>query len=581
MKRLQAAVALAVLGTTLLSASAPARAGIMELKWSTEGYFRTRTVFLTNLAPEDRTTLPYPVNSETVVIPEIRRTSYIMSRLRLMPTLSYEKLASLHLQIDAIDDVLWGDNNGVASAPLFATETSDQNFLGGPVRDSVTIPRAWVEFQVPVGIMRVGRMPSHWGMGLLANGGGTARIDTMNPAPPGEPPRRASDYFFDDDFGDNHFGSTADRILFITKPLTIAKTIMKKKDKESNLIVGYAFDKLSEAPWLPAEGFERRYRPFGQQGFISRGKDDDVNEHVFLAVYNVPDWDVVRYTDEIKVGMYGVLRTAEQGSTFPSEDVFTDPNSNCSGSSDPTAPRVVCKDTGSLVWIVDLWYRLRYGPWYSEAEALKIGGETFGGIPYPAKNKLRGVDITSGVLRGGYLTEKLDGVLEVGHASGDDWLEYDDFKQRAIHPDYNVGLILYEEILREATARAFLTFFSEENPQGAQGFMSKGGVINSNYIHPKGRWRPGIGGLEIVGALLFAWVDTLPKGGVNGLIFPYNDEGKRYLGTEADLAIKTSFAGKMYFSLETGLLVFGDALKAKLPHADTSFTLQSRLAFMW
>ena len=34
------------------------------------------------------------------------------------------------------------------------------------------------------------------------------------------------DYFFDDDFGDNHFGSTADRILFITTPITIAKTIM-------------------------------------------------------------------------------------------------------------------------------------------------------------------------------------------------------------------------------------------------------------------------------------------------------------------------------------------------------------------
>ncbi len=579
MRHLQAAASVAVLGSLLVAA--PARAGIMELKWSTEGYFRTRTVFLTNLAPEDRRSVDYPLSSDKVVLPEIRRTSYIVSRLRLMPTLSYGKLASLHMQIDALDDVLWGDNNGISAAPLFATETSSQPFLGGPVGDSVTISRAWLEFQVPVGVMRVGRMPSHWGMGLLANGGGTARIDTMNPAPPGEPPRRASDYFFDDDFGDNHFGTTADRILFITKPLTIVRTAMKKKDTESNLIVGYAYDKLSEAPWLTAEGFERRYRPFGQQGFISRGKNDDVNEHVFLAVYNVPDWDVVRYTDEYKVGMYGVLRTEEEGSTFPSEDVFTDPNANCSGSSDP-ADYVECVDTGSMVWILDFWYKLRYGPWYSEAEALKIGGETFGGIPYPAKNKLRHANITSGVWRGGYLTDKLDGVLELGHASGDNFLEYGDFKQRAIHPDYNVGLILFEEILRERTARAFLQFASEENPDGAQGFASKGGVINSNYIYPKGRWRPGIGGLEVVGALLFAWVDTLPDSGVNGLIFPYSDEGRsKYLGTEADLAIKMAFAGKMYFSLESGLLIFGDALKARLPNADTSFTLQSRLAFMW
>ncbi len=573
----------AALVIAILAGSAPARADLMELKWSSEGYFRTRTVFLTNLAPQDRTELTYPVNNQTIVIPDIRRTSYITSRLRLMPTLSYEKLASLHLQIDAIDDVLWGDNNGVASAPLFATDASSQYFLGGAVGDSVKLPRAWVEFQVPVGLMRVGRMPSHWGMGLLANGGGTARLDTLSPAPPGEPPRLASDHFFDDDFGDNHWGSTADRILFVTKPITIAKTIMGEKQTESHLLVGYAFDKLSEAPWFPAEPFERRYRPFGQQGFISRGADDDIDEHVVLAVYSLPDWDQVRYTDELKVGVYGVLRDARQGSTYPSDPIFGEPGADCSGRPipDPDDEPVACVDTGSKVWIADLWYKVRFGPYYSEAELLHIGGHTFGGIPFPSKNTYKTADIDAGVVRFGYLTEPLDGILELGHSSGDDYLEDEVFKQRAIHPDYNVGLILFEETLREQTARAFLNFFSDENPEGAQGFMSRGGVINANYIHPKVRWR-GLAGLEVIGALLFAWADQLPVGGANGQFLPYQDEGRgKYLGTEADLAVKTSFSGKMTFSLETGMLFFGDALKARLPNADSSFTLQTRLAFLW
>ena len=161
-----------------------ASAQLRELKWSAEGYLRTRTVMLTNLAPQDRWVSSF--QGEEIVIPDIRNTSYIVSRLRIMPTLAFEKLAKLQFQLDALDDVLWGDNNGVSSAPLFATDASNQNFLGGSPGASVTLRRAWVEFLVPVGLMRVGRMPSHWGMGLLANGGGTANVDPT--APVGDPP---------------------------------------------------------------------------------------------------------------------------------------------------------------------------------------------------------------------------------------------------------------------------------------------------------------------------------------------------------------------------------------------------------
>ena len=34
-------------------------------------------------------------------------------------------------------------------------------------------------------------------------------------------------------------------------------------------------------------------------------------------------------------------------------------------------------------------------------------------------------------------------------ASGDEYLEDEHFKQRALHPDYNVGLILFEEFCDE------------------------------------------------------------------------------------------------------------------------------------
>ena len=578
MKRLLAT--LLVLGGTVLALPRTAHADLKELKWATEGYFRTRTIYLTNLAPQDRRVALYPPTGDDVVIPDIRRTSYIMSRLRVMPTLSYAKVAKLMFQVDALDDVLWGDNNGLASAPLFATDGSSQPFLGGPVGDSVKIPRAWVEFAVPVGLMRVGRMPSHWGMGLLANGGGTANVDPTTPL--GEPPRAALDNFMPDDWGDKHFGSTADRILFVTKPLSIYKTITKAGDISSNFIIGYAFDKLSEAPFLPLEPFERNFRPFGQQGFLSRGSSDDVNEHVALAVYNNADWDQVRYTDEMRIGVYGVVRTAREGSTNPSDPALVAGTPGECGQFEGTD--TPCRDTGSTVWILDLWWRLRYGPWFTEGELYQIGGQTFGGVPFPNPNEKKKANINAGVARFAYIdpTDTWDAILEVGHASGDDNLADEEFTQRGIHPDFNVGLILFEEILREQTARGYgvPTFsLTPASPNGAVGFFSNGGVINANYINPRGHFRLPIRNLQLQGGLLMAWVDKL------GAQLPFNpgpgNGDATYMGTEIDLGLRATFAGTMNFSLESGYLRYGSFLKAILPNADSSFTLQTRVAFIW
>jgi hypothetical protein len=426
-------------------------------------------------------------------------------------------------------------------------------------------------------------MPSHWGMGLLANGGGTGWFDPDTPK--GEPRRKILDNFFDDEFGDNHFGSTADRILFITKPITIYRTVKKLGKVEHPLIIGYAFDKLSESPLLPYENFERKFRPFGQQGFISRGRSDDVNEHVALVVWNNPDWDKKSFLDELRLGIYTVLRTAKEGSTQPS--AITNPDDICGTFEGQPHD---CRDTGSSVWIADFWWRLRYGNMFTEGEVYQIGGETFGGVPFPSRNQKKKANINAGVARFAWMTPKWDAMLEVGHASGDDELEDEEFKQRAMHPDFNVGLILFEETLRELTARTYgIPFFSAENPQGALGFFSNGGVINANYIQPKGRFRPTpVAGLEVIGGILAAWVDTTQTNGT--ALFPACSIGgackgagkdDTYLGTEFDLAVRASFAGQMRFSLEMGYLLFGGALKHQLTEANSSFSLQSSISFVW
>ena len=593
-------LAAAAAALVLAAAPPPARAQL-ELKWALEGYYRTRATSLSNLAPEPRKTITNAVTGEPIVMPDIRSTSYLTQRLRVSPSLAYGNVAKLYLQVDALDDVLYGDNNSISSAPLFAVNGSNENYMGGPPQDSIAMSRAWIEFAVPVGQLRVGRMPSHWGMGVLANGGGSFNVDPS--APPGKR-RKNLDYFFDDDFGDNHFGSTNDRILFATRPLTVLRTIQKKEDTRSNLLVAYAFDKLSEAPFLPDA--DRRFRPFGQSGFISRGaNEDDANEHVVVVLYSDPDWEQVAITDELRVGTYWVFRTEKEGFTSPQMGPPYDSPADCEDSGvDPDSDECVTSDRGSFVWVGDVWARVRYGPFYGETEVVHIGGDSTGGVPFPSANHYKKANITSGVLRAGYLTEMLDGILEVGYDSGDERLADSEFKQRPIHPDYNVGLILYEEVLRERSARVFgPNFITAANPDGARGFFTNGGVLNSKYLQLKGRFRPDFEGVrlfnpEIVGAVLFAWLDQWSDS-PNVFVCPNPTETpedcstSKYLGTEFDLALKSRFYNEhLDFSLETGYLLFGDALQTRSnpdsggsyanPGAPSgAFTLQARIAYVF
>ena len=56
-------------------------------------------------------------------------------------------------------------------------------------QDSIVVKRVWGEYTTPIGLLRFGRMPNHWGLGMLANDGNAY---------------------------DSDWGSTADRIMFVT-----------------------------------------------------------------------------------------------------------------------------------------------------------------------------------------------------------------------------------------------------------------------------------------------------------------------------------------------------------------------------
>ena len=114
---------------------------------------------------------------------------------------------------------------------------------------------------------------------------------------------------------------------------------------------------------------------------------------------------------------------------------------------------------------------------YLEGEAVNIRGKSSGlalpGTYDPASelpNPLyKDINIWGWAGRTGYIKPEWQGIFEAGFAGGDDNVADSKFTGRNLHPDYNVGLLLYEEVLARVTARSWST--------GALPLWSHGGSI--------------------------------------------------------------------------------------------------------
>jgi uncharacterized protein (TIGR04551 family) len=131
-------------------------------------------------------------------------------RLRLEPTINIDEGTSVHVQADVLDNLVLGSTpygeslagiypaTGTAPPPLgaFGNGTQAPAVQGvNSDRASIQVKRAWAEVALPLGILKFGRMPNHWGMGIFHNSGGADPI--------------SGTYDYDGDYGD-----TVDRASF-------------------------------------------------------------------------------------------------------------------------------------------------------------------------------------------------------------------------------------------------------------------------------------------------------------------------------------------------------------------------------
>ncbi len=137
----------------------------IPLKFQFHGYYRARYNWIGN-APMPKGSIPGVPATD---FPS-KNASFGEMRLRLDPEVTYGPnpdlpIARLRFTIDGLDNVVFGDNARVFSVPLFAVDQSKTDRNGFDLSESLKLERAWIEFLVPIGQIRVGRMESHWGMG--------------------------------------------------------------------------------------------------------------------------------------------------------------------------------------------------------------------------------------------------------------------------------------------------------------------------------------------------------------------------------------------------------------------------------
>lgn len=431
-----------------------------------DGYFRLRTDWFKNFNlgfPDGGyggTPFPTALGCKSVATahPCDNALSSANMRLRLEPTLNLDEGTSVHIQADVLDNILLGStpvdtpiNDSKGSLPpvgAFNDGTQAPVVQGvNSDRPAIQIKRAWAEVAVPLGLLKVGRMPNHWGMGIFHNSGGADPINGT--------------YDYDGDYGD-----TVDRASF------------------SLLIPGTNLRAMIATDWALT-------RPVSNQTSAGRGHEghpfdlddsDDANSWVgVLSRMDSPQ----EFRDAVDRGEFAF----NYGVYFEYKTQSWDYNLNGFTLGGPTNPGGTATDPAHYVprdlkiYSPDVWAKIGFGRITVEAEAVaqfgSIGslGDVLDADKQPIINRAD-VRKFGGVGRFTWrgMESKLRLGVESGFATGDQW---DNTPQGSIN-------IAYANLLggpRDNTLSQFI-FNREYKVDYLMWRRLIGAVTNAGYVKP-------------------------------------------------------------------------------------------------
>lgn len=437
---------------------------------------------------------------------EHRVAAFTTQRLWLRPRFDLlDGTARLWIEVRALDDVVFGDAGG-ATTPLDPAEPTSTGLDGSDV--PVTVGRVWTEVRLPIGVLRAGRQPSVWGMGLLVASGDS----------------------FDQPFGESRWPSTSDRLQLEIHPIGLLSEALGREDREIPLTASIAVDRLVEDPLdLPPSG-----DPIPREPGWWADSDDDLARLLYVLAYDGRGVRALGTQGDLSAGVWVEQRLQ--------------------------------RDTDTHLLLVDAAGRASLHHVLLEAEGFRLGGDTAGDR----------AALLGGAARVGVVGDRGRLLAEVGGARGDADPGDDQLRAASLHPDHNVGLLIYEEILAAVSAAA--------------GRPSNGAVLSSRYVFPTAHWMPAKG-VELSTGFVMAWPDgpdgvllacrpTDPGGCASPALL---QASAGPIGWEVDGGIEIRWAEEhLSWTLEGAYAQATDRVPLRAAGLDPTgrvFTLQSRLGW--
>jgi len=453
-------------------------------------------------------------------------------RFRLDPEFHVSDNLRVISQIDLLDNLVLGSTpsgyavdtgsvvprGGYSALGILDDGTAAPSGGRNNLRDSIIVKRVWAEWATPVGQLRFGRMPNHWGLGMVNNAG---------------------------DGHDDDYQSTIDRAQIITGV------------KSLDLYASAAIDFPNEGPTSDALSIER-----GQPYDVAQL--DDVNQYTF-SVLRKKSPELTRAA----LNKGDVVVNAGLQVMYRHQLLASDVAGKCSDGAAvlgcPIDTRLSFVRRGAHMWLPDLWLQVLYRGFRFETEVATVQGTIDNVSSVPNVN-----DTGYKMRSWGFATEleqmlaenKLHLTFKTGWASGDADVDSltpgTSFQSQhgnhtistfRFHPSYALDLILYRNLLTRVEGTYYFRpgvkydFLRDPNGQKIGGGIAATWSRASEFMQTPGHARDL--GVEVNGQLYFQSKDG-----------SLNDDAGRMGGFFAKLeyAVLFPMAGLGYASKESAAI---------------------------
>jgi uncharacterized protein (TIGR04551 family) len=266
-------------------------------------------------------------------------------RFRLNPQIHVSDNLRINSQVDILDNLVYGSTPegygimpsqsgyGYVAVPrsgyvpngyLDSTESPPTSGVNG-LEDSVRVKRAWAEYTTPLGEIRFGRMPNHWGLGMLYNSG---------------------------DGYDDDAQSTVDRLMVATGI------------KLLDLVVAGMWDFPNEGPSYRA--------PYAGSESYDRAQLDDVSQYGLIIMRSkspeLTKLELSRGNLVLNTGLYLNYRSQTLANDQPFSTANVPYATPTAQTNDGFSRR------GATIWTPDVWLQLLYKKLRVEAEVAAVLG---------------------------------------------------------------------------------------------------------------------------------------------------------------------------------------------------------------